>query len=206
MRFNEITNSTSRVAENNKKLKLIGGIYNSYRPQTKTTLFPRRGKCLGQSRYPNYIKNGHNKGILTIEIPEIYRQEKNLIMQVVHVTERFNGCFFYHLNKLQRDDKNKNVKDENPIYHKVTEQNLRSSQIRYHGTERLDEPVKVGCPINIDIQESDIERLMETTIISPVTTELVVRQRKIMEKKPTNTEKARKKPKRCESRAAKKNL
>ncbi|CAF1237898.1 unnamed protein product, partial [Didymodactylos carnosus] len=222
-------------------LWLKNNINPTYRPQGKSDCFPINGRNAGIPQPPHYIKDERN-GFPIIMIPDKYRHEKHLLLEISWLTIPYNGQRYYSPYKFQRDHKDKNVKDRNPVYYEINEQELLNNEIklklvcirsllkelenvqplelykpdshyhqvnqplgrmltlreliqkyqlqksqmaftlcRYYDSNRnVDNAIdRKTAPLTNEINQNNIQRLIETTVISNVMTEDKRRQRKI---------------------------
>ncbi|CAF1347751.1 unnamed protein product [Didymodactylos carnosus] len=117
-------------SQDKNQLRIKNGINSKYRPQTKHEIFPIRGQNAGKVQPSRYIRDKVGCRDIILEIPEKYLSTNNLLIKVAWVTASHNGKTYYIPYKFQRDNKNVNVKDKNPIYYRVTKQDLCAREIK----------------------------------------------------------------------------
>ncbi|CAF1611837.1 unnamed protein product, partial [Didymodactylos carnosus] len=98
-------------------------------------------------------------------IPEQYRNMINLLIEAAWLTDWYKEQLYYSPYKIQRDNKDENVEDRNP-----PDVNFKQPEDKC-STRR-------GVPLSIDLDPNLIERLLETTYTTNVTTEQDDRQRR----------------------------
>ncbi|CAF1425598.1 unnamed protein product [Didymodactylos carnosus] len=137
-------------------------------------------------------------------IPEQYRNMINLLIEAAWLTDWYKEQLYYSPYKIQRDNKDENVEDRNPVYVKVTRKDcnagfvilklvcIRSllnqlkrvrTLIPFQPDVNFKQPedkcsTRRGVPLSIDLDPNLIERLLETTYTTNVTTEQDDRQRR----------------------------